>query len=192
MRHALRGVWRAACVGLLALFAAGAHAEPHGLEFQPNFEVVATDTSYVVNATATMAQNPHLAELVEAGVSVPFVVEFTITRPRWYWTNEQIVQRVMDIRLSFHALTRQYRVSVGNLHRSFGSYEEALSAAFSVRNWVVLDRNRLRGGESYNAALRLRLDVAQLPKPFQVASIGNKDLDLSTGWVEWTFLATPR
>lgn len=139
-----------------------------------------------------MAQNPHLAELVEAGVSVPFVVEFTITRPRWYWTNEQIVQRVMDIRLSFHALTRQYRVSVGNLHRSFGSYEEALSAAFSVRNWVVLDRNRLRGGESYNAALRLRLDVAQLPKPFQVASIGNKDLDLSTGWVEWTFLATPR
>lgn len=155
-------------------------------------EVVPSESQYVVNAAVTMSANPRVEELVNAGVAVPFVAEFVLTRSRWYWFDESIVERVMDFRLSYHALTRQYRLTVGSLHRSFDSYDEALSAMLSIRNWAVVDRSRLRGGESYDAALRFRLDLSQLPKPFQVAALGSRDLDLSTGWTNWTFLAASR
>jgi hypothetical protein len=44
-------------------------------------------------------------------------------------------------------------------------------------------------GRSYNAALRFRLDVGELPKPLQVSAFGRKDWNLSSDWYRWTFLA---
>jgi len=34
--------------------------------------------------------------------------------------------------------------------------------------------------------------MSQLPKPFQVAALGSRDLDISTNWARWTFLAGAR
>lgn len=175
----------------LSAIAPALQAVGPGLEFRYS-EIVPVEQQYIVNTAVNMAPNPRVQELVEAGIAVPFVAEFLLTRPRWYWFEEVILERSLDLRLSFHALTRQYRVSVGSLHRNFLSYEEALRALLTIRNWAVLDRNQLREGQSYNVALRFRLDLGQLPKPFQVAALGSRDLDLSTGWVNWTFLATPR
>lgn len=155
-------------------------------------EIVAVDNHYVVNAAISGEPSARLEELVQGGVTMPFVAEFVLTRQRWYWFDEVIFERGMDIRLSYHALTRQYRVSVGNVHRSFPSFEQAMSGLLSLRNWVVADTHQLTTGQSYNAALRFRLDFSQLPKPFQVAAIGNRDLDITTNWTRWTFLAGAR
>jgi hypothetical protein len=180
-----------ACLTLLWLPAAQAADSRSGLSFHYT-EIVAIDDHYVVNATIAGAPQARLEELVQAGVSVPFVAEFVLTRSRWYWFDEVIVERVMDMRLSYHALTRQYRLTVGGLHRSFPSFEQAFTALLSLRNWAVANTDQLPSGQSLNAALRFRLDMSQLPKPFQVAALGNRDLDLSTNWARWTFLAGAR
>lgn len=151
-------------------------------------EIVPIDQAYVVNASIEMAPNPRLEEVLESGVALPFRAEFTLTRARWWWLDETVVERTMELRLSYHALTRQYRLSVGSIHRSFRTYEEALRALLAVRNWTVVERNRLSEGETYTAAMRFRLDMSQLPKPFQVVIFGNRDLDLSTGWIQWNFV----
>lgn len=188
----LRRCWRHFILWLgLSAIAPALQAIGPGFEFRYS-EIVPVEQQYIVNTAVNMAPNPRVQELVEAGIAVPFVAEFLLTRPRWYWFEEVILERSLDLRLSYHALTRQYRVSVGSLHRNFLSYEEALRALLTIRNWAVLDRNQLREGQSYNVALRFRLDLGQLPKPFQVAALGSRDLDLSTGWVNWTFLATSR
>jgi hypothetical protein len=56
-----------------------------------------------------------------------------------------------------------------------------------LRNWVVAERGEkgLRAGDTYEAALRLRLDVTQLPKPFQITALGNKDWSLASDWKTW-------
>ena len=41
--------------------------------------------------------------------------------------------------------------------------------------WLVADRGALKPGEIYNVAVRMELDVAQLPKPFQVHAINSSD-----------------
>jgi len=166
-----------------------AQAAGHGMDFRYH-EVVPIDLLYVVNASIDMPPNPRLQEMVDSGLSIPFQAEFVLTHARWYWLDETVVERTMNFRLSYHALTRQYRLAIGSIHRSFASFDEALRAMLTLRNWAVLDRSRLFDGESYDAALRLRLDTGQLPKPFQVAALGNRDLDLTTGWARWSFVAS--
>ncbi len=185
MRFLLR-LWLLCTVLLLGM--SGAQAAGKGLDFRFQ-EIVPVDQVYVVNASLEMQPNSRLEEMVASGVSIPFQAEFTLTRSRWYWLDETLVERDLDFRISFHALTRQYRLSVGSIHRSFSSFEDALRALLSIRNWSVIDRSRLTPGETYKASLRFRLDMSQLPKPFQVVVFGNRDLDVTTGWVQWNFVA---
>jgi hypothetical protein len=39
----------------------------------------------------------------------------------------------------------------------------------------------------YIAALRLRLDTSQLPKPLQINALGSRDWNLTSDWYRWTF-----
>lgn len=173
---------------LFCLLPGIAQAASRGVDFRFQ-EIVALDQHYVVNASLELQENPRLQEMVDSGVSIPFEAEFSLTRARWWWLNETIVERKIEFRLFYHALTRQYRLSIGSIHRSFRSFDEALRAMLSIRNWSVIESRQLKTGEPYQAALRFRLDMSQLPKPFQVIIFGNKDLDLSTGWVQWNFVA---
>jgi hypothetical protein len=57
-----------------------------------------------------------------------------------------------------------------------------------LRNWLVIDKGdpAVRPGETYQAALRLRLDPALLPRPFQITALGNRDWALAADWKIWT------
>ena len=132
---------------------------------------------------------PLLADVVARGVSLYFVTEFELAAPRWYWLDEEVVTKSLTYRLSYQSLTRQYRLTSGALHQNFGSLEEALRTMLRIRNWSVVERGALRIGRSYNAALRFRLDVAELPKPLQVSALGRKDWNLRSDWYRWTFAA---
>ena len=59
-----------------------------------------------------------------------------------------------------------------------------------LRNWGIVDRDRLKGGETYNVGLRFRLDTNMLPKPFQVTAIGSREWSLETPWSSWSVLAS--
>ncbi|HNQ76442.1 MAG TPA: DUF4390 domain-containing protein [Pseudothauera hydrothermalis] len=154
-------------------------------------EIKLQDDAYVVNAEIDVELNPRLTEAVNHGVSLYFVTELTVERPRWYWFDEVVIERRLNYRISYHAITRSYRLSLGNFHQSFDTLDDALRIMRRVRNWEVAERAALIDGESYEASLRFRLDTAQLPKPFQVTAIGSSDWNLSTDWLKWTFLAGP-
>ena len=154
-----------------------------------NVALVLADDTYVLNADIVAELTPLLADVVARGVSLYFVTEFELAAPSWYWLDEEIVTKSLTYRLSYQSLTRQYRLTSGALHQNFGSLEEALRTMLRIRNWSVAERAALRVGRSYNAALRFRLDVAELPKPLQVSALGRKDWNLSSDWYRWTFAA---
>lgn len=153
-------------------------------------ELLPADDQYILNADVAVELNPRLEEIVLRGIALHFVAEFILTRGRWYWLDETIVERRIAFRLTYHALTQKYRLATGSLGQNFDTLDEALRTMTRLRNWAIVDRGRLRGGESYNAALRFRLDTDQLPKPFQVTAIGSRDWTLETDWSRWTFLAS--
>jgi hypothetical protein len=88
----------------------------------------------------------------------------------------------MHLRLSYHALSRQYRLSTGSLQQSFPSLDEALNVLKRVRNWLVVDRAVRLAAADYEAAVRMRLDTALLPKPFQLSALTGRDLQLDSPW----------
>lgn len=156
-------------------------------------EIVRGEDGYVVNADIDFELNPRLIDAVSRGVSLHFTAEFVIERPRWYWLDEVIVERSLRYRLSYHAITRTYRLSIGSLHQSFDTLDAALRTMQRIRNWHIVAADVLEPGVSYNAALRLKHDTSMLPRPFQVTALGNRDWNLGTDWTRWTFLAgTPR
>ena len=132
--------------------------------------------------------NPRLEEVVSRGVPLYFVAEFELTRPRWYWFDEDLATRTLTYRLSYHALTRQYRLATGPLYQNFPTLESALKTMSRVRSWTVAERGILKTGADYQARLRFRLDLAQMPKPFQVSAIGDKDWNFGTEWLRWTYV----
>jgi len=66
--------------------------------------------------------------------------------------------------------------------------DEALDVLRRLRNWQVLDRSVALSGSSYEAAVRMRLDQAQLPRPLQLSALTNRELRLESSWRRFIFL----
>lgn len=136
----------------------------------------------VLDADFDFELTPRLADVLANGVPLYFVVEFELGRRRWYWFDEKAASSKLEVRVSYHPLSRQYRLSTGLLQQNFGTLHEALSVLKRVRNWLVVDRTVGFSDADYEAAVRLRLDTALLPKPFQLSALTGRDLHLETPW----------
>jgi len=150
----------------------------------------ATSEAYVLEADVHFALNDRLVDAVQRGVPLYLVLEVEITRDRWYWFDEEMARRKRTYLLSYHPLTRSYRLTLDGVHENFDTLTEALQPLRKVRNWVITPRKNLKAGTSYDVSLRFRLDTSRLPKPFQVTALGSSDWTLDTDWLQWTFLAT--
>ena len=149
--------------------------------------LAASEEGLLLSADFAFEFNPRLSEAVANGVPLYFVIEFELTRPRWYWFDEKTAARRLQLRLSYHPLSRQYRLSTGVLQQNYPTLEDALKVLRRVRNWLVVDRSVGLAEASYEAAVRMRLDVAMLPKPFQLSAMTSRELNLESAWRRFTF-----
>ena len=177
---------------LLAAFALGAALGGATAVRADDIEVtdvrlVATEDGVVLAADFAFDLNPRLAEAVTNGVPLYFAVEFELTRPRWYWFDEKAAVKRLQLRLSYHALSRHYRLSTGVLQQNYPTLEEALNVLRRVRNWQVVDRGAALADATYEAAVRMRLDVTLLPKPFQLSALTSRDLNLESAWRRFNY-----
>lgn len=138
----------------------------------------------LLNATFEFELPQALEEAVQKGIALYFNIEFELARKRWYWFDRKVASNTLTYRLSYSPLTRQYRLGRGGLSQSFESLDEALSLLKSVRNWKVADKGVLAPRDDYEAQVRMRLDVTQLPKPFQVNAITSREWTMASDWRE--------
>lgn len=169
----------------LALASSGARADD--IEVR-DAELRLSEEGLVLNADFAFELRTRLAEAVANGIPLYFVVEFELTRPRWYWFDEKTLSKRTQTRLSYHPLSRQYRLSTGGLlQQSFPSLEEALGVLRRTRNWLVADRSVALSDAEYEVAVRMRLDRALLPKPFQLSALTNSEWQLESSWKRFPF-----
>jgi hypothetical protein len=141
----------------------------------------------LLNAEFEFSLNPTLEEALEKGIPLYFVVDFELKRARWYWLDEKVAQTAVVYRVSYNALTRQYRVASGLLTQTFNSLEEVERFIGRITSRPVASADALTKGAKYDAAVRLRLDVNQLPKPFQVDALASREWTLASDWERWSF-----
>ena len=95
------------------------------------------DEHWQLDAEFGLELTLRLEEALHRGLPLYFSVEFEVTRPRWYWFDEKAIVASLHYRLSFNALTRQYRLSTGSLQQGFATLGEALGVMTRLRHWRV-------------------------------------------------------
>lgn len=150
-------------------------------------EFRAIDGEVVLNAEFDFTFNPTLEDALQNGIPLYFVLEIELTRGRWYWLDEKVLQTALTYRVSWNALTRQYRVASGLLTQNYASLEEVERYIGRVNSRPVIRVDALTKGARYDAAVRLRLDVNQLPKPFQVNALASREWTLASEWQRFAF-----
>lgn len=185
MRCYRRSNLLAVLAALWLTFASHAPVRAEGIEVR-KAALAIVDDSYVLDADFGIALTPPLEEALNKGVSLYFLFEFELIRSRWYWFNEKIANTQQQYRLSYNALTRQYRIGAGNLYQNFRTLGEALDVMSRVRRREDAELGALTKNSTYTAAVRLRLDTTQLPKPFQINALGSRDWNIGSDWHRWT------
>lgn len=149
-----------------------------------------TEEGYKLSASFSFELNHGLEEAITHGVPLYFTTEVMLMRPRWYWFDEKAVNTSQTTRISYNVLTRQYSAAVlGSLQQNFSSLQEVLALVRRPNRWLVAEHGELNHGATYKVSIRMRLDVAQLSKPFQVNALNNSDWRLSSDWKTFSFKA---
>jgi hypothetical protein len=167
------------CAAALVTRAEG--IEVRAARLAPSEEGLALDADF------NFALSPRLRDALDNGVALYFVVEFELMRPRWWWFDEKTVAKRMQLRLSYHPLSRQYGLSTGMLQQQFHTLDDALHLLQHVRHWLVVERGAMLPETDYDAAVRMRLDLGLLPKPFQVSAMTTRELHLESDWLRFPF-----
>ena len=124
------------------------------------------------------------------GIPMFFVAEAEVSKDRWYWYDKKVAITTRQMRLSFQPLTRRWRLNVTNgvigntglgvsLPQYFDSLPDALAKIQRVSNWKIAELMEVEADAPHTVDLRFKLDVSQLPRPFQIGLIGNGDWTIS-------------
>jgi hypothetical protein len=173
----------AACLLALATFARA------DTIFVQSVDLGQNHGEYYLSASFNISLTPKVEEALNRGVPLHFVVEFEVIYPRWYtlyFWNKRLAELTQTYRLSYNALTRQYRLSYGVLYETFDTLDDALAFLGNIRDERVFEAERLEPDVIYDAQIRMQLDIAELPKPFQIDALGSDDWDVSSSWFRWT------
>lgn len=167
---------------LLCLVSAPAHAQA----VVERVQATAHDDGVRLDADIAFELNPQLRDAAERGLPLYFSLDAVVTRPRWWWFDEQVLSAERLWSISYNALIRQWRVSGGGLALPVASLDEALALVRHIRGWLIAPAGALDADEVYTGQLRLRLDVTQLSRPFQVNALNSSAWALSTPWESFT------
>ena len=151
-----------------------------------------TDDGVYLNAVVAFAL-PHVVEdALRKGIPLFFVIEVDIYRDRWYWTDQRVGGAARTIRLAFQPLTRRWRVNIGSgliggassglratFNQNYETLPEAMSAVQRVARWKVADIADIRAGNEHNLVFSFKLDLSQLPRPFQIGVAGQRDWSIA-------------
>ncbi|MBU6467724.1 MAG: DUF4390 domain-containing protein [Betaproteobacteria bacterium] len=139
-----------------------------------------------INARYDVQLNSTLEQALTRGIPLFFSLNCEIIQSRWYWFDKKLYSSQQERKLTFNPLTRSYRFYVGSVYVTYNTLDEALQAVGQVSSWALGEANLLKKNETYQATLQLKLDVSQLPKPFQIDAIANNDWNLSSSPYQWT------
>ena len=141
----------------------------------------------LLSAEFAFALTPALEQALDKGIPLYFTIDFELVRTRFLWFPEKVAEWSITYRVSYSSLTRQYRVASGPLGQTFESLDDVQRFIGHVASRPVARADDLVKGARYEASVRVKLDVNQLPKPFQVNALASREWQLSSDWYRFGF-----
>lgn len=179
----MRWLFAVCLVGLCLLARAQSTAELSSFELERGSEELS------VSAQLEFELSPTVEEALLKGIPMVFVAETELLRERWYWYDKSVAISTRQFRLAFQPLTRRWRLNISSgtanatgqglaLNQSFDTLQQALATIKRISRWRVAGASELDPTVRYRFEFRFRLDLGQLPRPFQIGAIGQSDWDI--------------
>jgi hypothetical protein len=147
-----------------------------------------SDEGVLLSATVRFELPTVVEEALLKGIPMFFLAEARLFRDRWYWYDRQIAGATRHMRLSYQPLTRRWRLTlsataIGNsgvaLGQSFDTQEEAMAAVQRISRWKIAELGDVDPEVRHSVDFRFRLDVSQLPRPFQIGAVGQAEWNIA-------------
>ena len=196
--------------GVLLVWLSAATAQAEGISVN-KVEIHLGEDGYQLSASYDINLNFVVKQALSRGIPIYFVGEFSLTHARWgwldaaqhglmhiipryfvgdspltrwSWLDKEVFKGEQTVKLSYSVLTGRYRISRGALFQNFASLEDALNM-LARQSSTAIPAELMKKNGNYMAAARLRLDIAQLPKPLQVNALTDNDWTLDSAWYRW-------
>jgi hypothetical protein len=195
--HCWRNTRRSFALWLACVFLLGAagpavravHAEGNPTEIS-QLQIERSAEGVFLSATVRFDLPAAVEDALLRGVPLFFVAEVDVYRDRWYWYNKKLLSVERHMRLAYQPLTRRWRLNIASgaitsnslglsLNQGFESLNDALAAMRRVSRWKIAEASEIDADQKNNIEFRFRLDVSQLPRPFQIGALGESDWDIS-------------
>ena len=187
----LAGFWLRLLIG--ACFSVLLACGPGGAQAAEitQLRVERADDGLHLSAVVSFALPPVVEDALMKGIPLFFVVEADIYRDRWYWTDLRVASAARTIRLAYQPLTRRWRVNIASglisssgglratLNQNYETLAEAMSAIQRVARWKIADNAEVSPDTAYRLEFNFRLDLSQLPRPFQIGVAGQSEWNIS-------------
>ena len=136
---------------------------------------------------------PVVEDALMKGIPLFFVAEAEFYQNRWYWTDRRATRATRTIRLAFQPLTRRWRVNIYNgsasgassvsnaaglrstLSQNYDTLADALTGLQRLSRWKISESADIEPDVTYRFEFRFNLDLAQLPRPFQIGVVGQRE-----------------
>ncbi len=121
------------------------------------------------------------------GIPMFFVIEADLYRERWYWTDSRVASAARTLRLAYQPLTGRWRVNLSSglisssaglratLNQNYDSLSEALSGIQHLARWKIAEASEVDPNAAHRLDFSFRLDLSQLPRPFQIGVSGQRE-----------------
>ncbi|HEX7891264.1 MAG TPA: DUF4390 domain-containing protein [Ramlibacter sp.] len=182
-----RSVWSCLLVMLVLFWAAPAARSESTPAEVAQMQVERTEEGVLLSATVRFELPHAVDDALAKGIPMYFVAEASIYRDRWYWYDKRVASSARHMRLAYQPLTRRWRLQVSSapigqsglvLGQAFDTREEALAAVQRVSRWRIADATEIDTESPHYIDFRFRLDVSQLPRPFQIGAVGQSDWNI--------------
>ena len=155
------------------------------------FSVERGDDGVYLSAVVQFELPPVVEDALMKGIPMFFVAEADVYLSRWYWADKRVASATRTIRLAYQPLTRRWRVNIVNglfnnseglratLNQNYDSLAEAMSAAQRLSRWRIADNSEVEADVTHKLEFGFSLDLSQLPRPFQIGVVGQRDWTIS-------------
>lgn len=127
-----------------------------------------------------------VGEALQKGIPIYFVAQADLLRKRWYWADKKLASAQRHLRLSYHPLTQRWRLNItldetsGTaqglvFNQNFDSLADAMASVRRIFRWKIADAADLESDGKQIVDFRFQLDVAQLPRPLRIGTLGQSD-----------------
>ncbi len=193
------------CLAILGLCFLMAHSvQPASAAELSQLKVERDYDGVYLTALVEFDLTPVVEDALMKGIPMFFVVEADIYQNRWYWTDRRVASATRTIRLAFQPLTQRWRVNIvtglsnhsaglrATLNQNYDTLPEALSAVQRLSRWRIANNAEVDPDVVHKFEFRFRLDLSQLPRPFQIGVAGQKDWNIAVQASERLQIVAPK